>query len=155
MQVLVEKDTIFKGTRLTTVAIIGNESEIGFLKNAPDFNEYRLTNRTQCVNSMTHYGDGMYSYFVTSSNWRGVFEGLEDTVNTNPKERAIVQQIKTKIEQSKPVEAKYHFPIVPRSIIESYLAKGSDVLAKSILLKNLCLASDTWCKSFQVMKAYL
>lgn len=148
MQVLVEKDTIFKGTRLTTVAVIGSESEIGFLKNAPDFNEYRLTNRTQCVNSMTQYDDGKYSYFVTSSNWRGVFECLNDTVNTNPVEREIVREIKRKIEQSNPVEAKYHFPMVPRSIIESYLAKGSDVLAKSILLKNLCLASGYLVRIF-------
>lgn len=141
MQIYVANDTIFKGTRLTTVGVVGSESEIGFLKNAPAFNEYRLTNRTQCVNSMTHYDDGMYSYFVTSSNWRGVFEGLDDTVNTNPKECNIVRKIQDVIGKSEPVETKYHFPMLPRSKVEAYLAKGSDVLAKSILLKNLCLAS--------------
>ena len=153
MQVKVLLDTKFEKHRVTTVEVSGKRESLGFLKETPDFNEYRLTGKQNCTRcqrfnvvlptnpDLANHDDLVLVF--TCSDWNSVFEGLNDTVNTNPVEREIVREIKRQIEQSVPFESKYHFPEVPREYVEDYIQKGEKVVSGKMLTtyESLCRAS--------------
>ena len=153
MQVKVLLDTKFEKHRVTTVEVSGKRESLGFLKETPSFNEYRLTGKHNCTRcqrfNVVHPTDPVLSNYddltlvFTCSDWNIVFEGLNDTVNTNPVEREIVREIKRQIEQSVPYESKYHFPEVPREYVEDYIQKGEKVVSGKMLTvyESLCRAS--------------
>ena len=153
MQVKVLLDTKFEKHRVTTVEVSGKRESLEFLKRVPDFNEYRLTGKHNCTRCqrfnvvlptdivLPNYDD--LTLVFTCSDWNTVFEGLKDTVNTNPAEREIVREIKRQIEQSVPYESKYHFPEVPREYVEDYILKGEKVVSGKMMTtyESLCRAS--------------
>ena len=153
MQVKVLLDTKYEKHRVTTVEVSGKRESLDFLRKIPSFDEYRLTGRQNCTRCqrfdvvqptdpvLENHED--LSLVFTCPDWNIVFEGLNDTVNTNPKEREIVREIKRQIEQSVPYESKYHFPEVPREYVEDYIQKGENVVSGKMLTtyESLCRAS--------------
>lgn len=153
MQVKVLLDTKYEKYRVTTVEVSGKRESLDFLRKIPPFDEYRLTgpqncNRCQRFNVVQPTDPVLADYddlvlVLTSPYWENIFEGLKDTVNTNPVEREIVREIQRQIEQSVPYESKYHFPEVPRECVEDYIQKGEKVVSGKMLTayETLCRAS--------------
>lgn len=153
MQVKVLLDTKYEKYRVTTVEVSGKRESLDFLRKIPPFDEYRLTASQNCVlcqrfNTVRPTDPVLENYddlvlVLTSQYWENVFEGLKDTVNTNPVEREIVREIQRQIEQSVPYESKYHFPEVPREYVEDYIRKGEKVVSGKMLstYESLCRAS--------------
>lgn len=152
MQVKVLLDTKYEKHRVTTVEVSGKRESLAFLKETPDFNEYRLTGKHNCTRcqrfDLQNLGNDDLIFVFTCSDWNTVFEGLNDTVNTNTVEREIVREIKRQIEQSIPYESKYHFPEVPRECVEDYIQKGEKVVSGKMLpvCERLCRASASLLK---------
>lgn len=152
MQVKVLLDTKYEKHRVTTVEVSGKRESLAFLKETPDFNEYRLTGKHNCTRcqrfDLQNLGNDDLIFVFTCSDWNTVFEGLNDTVNTNFVEREIVREIKRQIEQSVPYESKYHFPEVPRECVEDYIQKGEKVVSGKMLpvYESLCRASGSLLK---------
>lgn len=128
MQVKVLLDTKYQQNRVTTVEVSGEWKALSFLTKTPDFNEYRLTNKANCQLSKRFSSEDELRLVLTSPNWNSVFQGLNDTINTNPMEREIVREIKRKIEESIPYESKYHFPELSREDVSVVIEK-SETLA--------------------------
>lgn len=128
MQVKILLDTKYQQNRVTTVEVSGEWKALNFLTKTPDFDEYRLTNKANCQLSKRFSSEDELRLVITSPNWDSVFQGLNDTVNTNPMEREIVREIKRKIEESVPYESKYHFPELSREDVAAVIEK-SETLA--------------------------
>lgn len=124
MQVKVLLDTKHGKNRVTTVEVSGKRESLNFLTKTPDFDEYRLTNKANCRLSKRFSSEDELRLVLTSPNWYSVFQGLNDTVNTNPMEREIVREIKRKIEESVPYESKYHFPELSREDVAAVIEKS-------------------------------
>lgn len=124
MQVKVLLDTKHGENRVTTVEVSGEWKALNFLTKTPDFDEYRLTNKANCRLSKRFSSEDELRLVLTSPNWYSVFQGLNDTVNTNPMEREIVREIKRKIEESVPYESKYHFPELSREDVAAVIKKS-------------------------------
>ena len=124
MQVKVLLDTKHGENRVTTVEVSGEWKALNFLTKTPDFDEYRLTNKANCRLSKRFSSEDELRLVLTSPNWYSVFQGLNDTVNTNPMEREIVREIKRKIEESVPYESKYHFPELSREDVAAVIEKS-------------------------------
>lgn len=158
MQVKVLLDTKCEEHRVTTVEVSGKRESLEFLLKTPDFDEYRLTGRQNCTRCqrfnvvqptdpvLENYDDLVLVF--TSPYWESVFEGLNDTVNTNPVEREIVREIKRQIEQSVPYESKYHFPEISREEVDAYVKKGEAIVSGKMLTtyESLCRASGILLK---------
>lgn len=157
MQVKVLLDTKYEEHRVTTVEVSGKRESLEFLLKIPNFDEYRLTGNHNCTRCRRFNivmptdpvveNDDLVLVF-TSTDWKSVFEGLNDTVNTNPVEREIVREIKRQIEQSVPYESKYHFPEIPREEVDAYIEKGEDVVSGEMrtVYERLCRVSGILLK---------
>lgn len=144
MQVKVLLDTKYEKHRVTTVEVSGKRESLEFLKEGPEFDEYRLTGDHNCTRCERYHPEDLRRenliFIFTCSNWDMVFEGLKDDVNTNPVEREMVREIKLQIEQSVPYESKYHFPEIPRECVEEYIQKGEKVVSGKMLTTYETLA---------------
>lgn len=144
MQVKVLLDTKYEKHRVTTVEVSGKRESLEFLKDGPEFNEYRLTGGHNCTRCERYNPEDLRRenliFIFTCSDWNIVFEGLKDDVNTNPVEREMVREIKRQIEQSVPYESKYHFPEIPRECVEEYIQKGEKVVSGKMLTTYETLA---------------
>lgn len=141
MKVSILLDTKHQDKRVTTVEVSGKRLSLGFLTKTPAFNDYCLLNKGVCSYSERFIGKAdEVSLVFTSHDWDSVFNGLKDTVNTNPSEREIVRAIRKEIESSVPYESEYHFPEISRSEVETYIEKGKGVVSGNLLTTYQFLA---------------
>lgn len=157
MEVKVLLDTKYEKHRVTTVEVSGKRESLEFLTKTPAFDEYRLTGKHNCTSCRRFNivlptdpiveNDDLVLVF-TSPDWESVFDGLNDTVNTNPVEREIVREIKRQIEQSVPYVSKYHFPEISSEEVDFYIKKCEAVASGNMLTayERLCRVSGVLLK---------